>query len=62
MQVDRVGGQYRGSLVRPEDEMCVGFQGVVELVAALDRLEDHRPEDHRPEPPADRDGTEGEHS
>ncbi len=50
MDVRREGQQYRGSLTRVSDSMCVPFAGVLELVAALERLE--------PDIAVDRDGRE----
>lgn len=42
MEVRRWGEHYQGSLTRVSDALCVPFVGVLELVAALERLE---PED-----------------
>ncbi|MBV9593293.1 MAG: hypothetical protein JO147_05800 [Actinobacteria bacterium] len=39
MHVQRVGDQYQGSLTRTDNEQTVGFDGAVELLAALDRLD-----------------------
>jgi hypothetical protein len=39
MEVGRRGDQYQGSLTRSSDELCVPFAGVLELLAALERLE-----------------------
>lgn len=38
MQVTRAGDHYEGSLTRVRDEVCLPFTGVLELVAALERL------------------------
>lgn len=38
MQVTRVGDRFLGSLTRVGDQECVPFTGVLELVAALERL------------------------
>lgn len=49
MEVRRRGEQYQGSLTRMSDECCVPFVGVLELLAALERLDpedlDLRPDD-----------------
>ena len=39
MEVRRRGQQYHGSLTRLSDQLCVPFVGVLELLAALERLE-----------------------
>lgn len=39
MEVQRRGQQYEGSLTRTDDQLCVPFVGVLELMAALERLE-----------------------
>jgi hypothetical protein len=39
MEVHRRGQQYEGSLTRADDQVCVPFVGVLELMAALERLE-----------------------
>lgn len=38
MQVTRVGDRFQGSLTRVRDQVCVPFTGVLELVAAMERL------------------------
>lgn len=38
MQVTRRGEHYHGSLTRVSDEVCLPFTGVLEMVAALERL------------------------
>lgn len=48
MDLHRQGQQYQGWLTRLTDELCVEFAGVLELVAALERLD---PEESGPQPP-----------
>lgn len=43
LRVQRQGEQYQGSVTRVSDRLCVPFVGVLELIAALERLD--------PEPP-----------
>lgn len=43
MEVHRRGEQYLGSLTRVSDEVCVPFAGVLELIAALERLDPEEP-------------------
>ncbi|MGX7678839.1 hypothetical protein ACSMXN_08065 [Jatrophihabitans sp. DSM 45814] len=45
LQVQRVGAQYRGSLTRSRDQLCLGFDGVLELVAAIERFERDEPDE-----------------
>ena len=52
MDVKRAGAQYQGSLTRVSDQLCVPFAGVLELLAALERLD---PEQLNPSDPSDAD-------
>ncbi len=53
MSVDRQGGQYVGSLRRPDDPAGIEFWGVLELVAALETLVELDPRLAQREPPGD---------
>jgi hypothetical protein len=54
MEVQRRGEQYHGSLTRVSDQLCVPFVGVLELLAALERLEpDNAPETTAADRPPD---------
>jgi hypothetical protein len=39
MEIQRRGTRYEGSLTREGDELCLPFAGMLELMAALERLE-----------------------
>jgi hypothetical protein len=54
MDVRRRGDRYEGSVTRESDALCVPFTGVLELVAALERLApDQREAAAGPAPAAD---------
>lgn len=47
MDVRRSGKRYEGSLTRESDDLCLRFVGMLELMAALERLE---PDESEPTP------------
>jgi hypothetical protein len=48
MQVQRRGEQYHGTLTRSGDQRSVPFTGLLELIAALERLTTPEPELREP--------------
>ncbi|MCW2595457.1 MAG: hypothetical protein JWP39_1345 [Jatrophihabitans sp.] len=48
MEVQRHAGQYQGSVTRASDQHRVAFIGVLELIAAIERLESGANDDASP--------------